>query len=135
MQLELASLEKALASLQRAIERTRQAPGDEELRDAVIQRFEYSYELCWKMLKRRLEMDSAIPTAIDALGFKDLIREAAERGLLNDPAAWFEYREQRNITAHTYNRAKAEAVYQTVLQFLPSARALLESLAAGNQAE
>ena len=43
---DLTSLEKALTSLQKAFERNGREPEDEELRDSVIQRFEYSYELC-----------------------------------------------------------------------------------------
>jgi len=52
--LDLTSLEKALTSLQKAIERYGREPEDEEVRDSVIQRFEYSYELCWKMLSKEL---------------------------------------------------------------------------------
>jgi len=53
--LDLSPLQKALASFQVAIERTEREASDETiddmLRDSVIQRFEYTYELCWKMLK------------------------------------------------------------------------------------
>ena len=48
--LDFISQEKALTSLQKTIERYGREPEDEEVRDSVIQRFEYSYELCWKML-------------------------------------------------------------------------------------
>jgi hypothetical protein len=51
MRLDLSSWKKALNSLERAIARSTASPADEELRDAVIQRFEYCYELSWKMLK------------------------------------------------------------------------------------
>jgi nucleotidyltransferase substrate binding protein (TIGR01987 family) len=55
MLLDLSSFDEALASLDRAAIRAQAAPADEDLRDAVIQRFEYTYELAWKMLKRHLE--------------------------------------------------------------------------------
>lgn len=124
------SLKKALASLKRAILRTQAAPGDEELRDAVIQRFEYSFELCWKMLKRQLEREAPSPSVIDTFSFQQLVREGAEKGLLTAPEAWFVYREQRNITSHTYDEDKANGVYQTAVQFLPDAEALLANLEA-----
>ena len=54
--LDLTSLRKALTSLEKAIHRHLQDPEDEEVRDSVIQRFEYSYELCWKMLSKELKM-------------------------------------------------------------------------------
>ena len=52
MKLDFSSLKKAVKSLGKAIARTQKAPSDEELRDAVIQRFEYTYELACKMMKR-----------------------------------------------------------------------------------
>ncbi|MGE5301646.1 MAG: nucleotidyltransferase substrate binding protein [Acidobacteriota bacterium] len=128
MTLDLSSFQKALGSLERAIRRSQAARGDEELRDSVIQRFGYTYELSWKMLKRQLEIDAPTPEMIDALGFRDLIREGAERGLIRDPAAWFEYREQRNITAHTYDEKKAAQVYMTALRFYGDALALFREL-------
>jgi hypothetical protein len=51
---DLTSLEKALTSLHKAIERYEREPEDEELRDRIIQRFGSSYELCWKMLSKEL---------------------------------------------------------------------------------
>ena len=41
---------------------------------------------------------------------------------------WFGYREQRNITSHTYDEKKAVSVYKTALKFLPDAKALLAVL-------
>jgi len=126
--LDLTSLEKALKSLTRAIERSQHVPEDEEIRDSVIQRFEYSYELSWRMIKRQLQLDLATPASIDAMSFKDMIREAAERGLIQNPEAWFEYRRQRNITSHAYDELKALSVYETALVFIHDANALLNEL-------
>lgn len=128
MKLDLGSFEKALASLERAIRRSSAEVNDEELRDAVIQRFEYTYELSWKMLKRRLEQDSPSPQQIDRLSFNDLLREAAERGMITNVRRWMEFREQRNITSHTYDRKKAESVYATALDFAKEAGELLAKL-------
>jgi nucleotidyltransferase substrate binding protein (TIGR01987 family) len=126
--LYLTSLEKALSSLERAIERSQKVPEDEEIRDCVIQRFEYTYELSWKMLKRQLKIDSQTPASIDAMAFKEMIREGAERGLINNPEAWFEYRRQRNVTSHAYDVTKAISVYETALTFLTDAKSLLQIL-------
>jgi len=126
--LDLTSLEKALTSLERAIERAKKNPQDEEVRDSVIQRFEYSYELSWKMLKRQLEIDSPVPASIDAMDFKSMIRESAQRGLLENPEAWFEYRRQRNITSRAYDEKKAIRVYETALIFVQDAKILLQNL-------
>jgi len=126
--LDLSSLQKALDSLAFAVERTEREKPDDMLRDSVIQRFEYSYELCWKMLKRRLEMDVPSPGAVDAMSFREMIREGAERGLIDDPVAWFNYREKRNLTSHTYDGEVARDVYQAALVFLTDAKNLLAAL-------
>ncbi|MGD9153575.1 MAG: nucleotidyltransferase substrate binding protein [Gammaproteobacteria bacterium] len=128
MALDLSSLAKAISSLERAIVRSRDNPRDEELRDAVIQRFEYTYELCWKMLKRQIELEAANPAEIDALSFRDLLREAAEKGMIDNIEKWFVYREQRNITSHTYDENKAESVKQTAFSFIDDAKNLLNTL-------
>jgi len=130
MRLDFTSLEKALASLSRAIQRSQAVRQDEELRDAVIQRFEYTYELCWKMLKRQLELEAPNPALIDTLSFRDVLREAAQVGMLRDVERWMDYREMRNITSHTYNDLKARNVYDAALEFYDDARALLEALVA-----
>jgi len=134
MPLDLSSFRKALASLARAIARSQQSLRDEELRDAVIQRFEFTFELAWKTMKRQLEQEVAEPASVDRLGFHDLLREAAERGLLADVEGWMEYRRQRNITAHTYDEDKAKSVYQTALRFYSAALALAEEVGRRNRA-
>ena len=107
--LDLTSLKKALTSLQKAIERYGLEPEDEEVRDSVIQRFEYSYELCWKMLSKELQQRTPSPSQTTNLDFKNLMREGSRFGLIDDPEVWFEYRRMRNITSHTYDEATAPA--------------------------
>jgi len=133
--LDLTPLQKALDSLLFAIERTEREKPDDMLRDSVIQRFEYTYELCWKMLKRRLEMDVPSPELIDAMSFRAMIREGAERGMIDDPVAWFDYRQKRNLTTHTYNEAVAKDVYQATLAFANDAQQLLAALLQRNADE
>lgn len=128
MNIDLTSFRKALDSLDRGLLRAQQAPDDEELRDGAIQRFEYSYELAWKSLKRVLEAEAASPDEIDLLSFRDLIRFGAERGLIDSPEDWFVFREERNISSHPYDEAKAAEVYNTALLFAVKARQLLEKL-------
>ncbi|HLC16238.1 MAG TPA: nucleotidyltransferase substrate binding protein [Thermodesulfovibrionia bacterium] len=128
MKLDFTSFKKALESLNRAILRSQNEPDDEELRDAVIQRFEYTYELSWKMLKRQIEHDSPTPSEIDRLSFRDLLRDGRERGLITDVEQWMDYREQRNITSHTYDEQKAESVYDSALSFYKDAKVLLDEL-------
>lgn len=130
MKLDLSSLQKALAALDRALARFATTPEDEELRDACIQRFEFTYELAWKMLKRRLERDLPNPQEVDGMSYRTLIRVGAEQGLIDDVSAWFVYRDKRNLTSHTYDAAKAAEVSACLPQFAADARRLLEKLEA-----
>ena len=126
--LELGSLEKAVRNLLIAIERWKTAPEDKEVRDSVVQRFEYTYELCHKMLRRQLQEVAANPSEMASLDYKALIREAAKFRLITHPENWFEYRRKRNLTSHTYNEDTAEDVASSALHFLQDAQDLLTSL-------
>ena len=128
MALDLSSLEKALNSLNRALVRATAAPDDEELRDACIQRFEYTFELSWKTLKRQLEEEVASPAEVDGYPFKQLFRVGGERGLVDDVAPWFDYREKRNLTSHVYDEEKARLVYSVISSFAGSTASLLARL-------
>ncbi len=134
MSLDVSSFDKAMDSLSRAITRAKNAPEDEELRDAVIHRFEVTFELAWKILKRQLEWEVAEPAAVNRLAFHDLLREAAKRGLLSKVEDWMEYRTQRNITAHTYDEDKAKSVCRSAIRFHPDAMALAEEVKRRNRA-
>ena len=99
--LDLTSLKKALTSLKKAVERYGREPEDDEVLDSVIQRFETSYELCWKILSKELQQRTPCQSKTLGLDFKSLVREGSRFGLIDDPEAWFEYRRMRNITSHT----------------------------------
>lgn len=102
------------------------------VRDSAIQRFEYTYELGIKMLKRQLEFVETSQNTVDELGFRDLIRLAAEKGYIEDANAWFEYRESQNITSHAYDEVKAEKIYTVLPAFAKDARKLLVALQNGS---
>lgn len=132
MNLDFSSFEKALSSLQRVLDRSRTVPGDEDIRDACIQRFEYTYELAFKMLKRQLEQDLPSSEELDQLAFKEMIRVGAERGLIAAPERWFDYRAKRNITSHTYDEEKAREVFTVLADFAADAADLLARLKSRN---
>jgi nucleotidyltransferase substrate binding protein (TIGR01987 family) len=128
MSLDFTPLEKAINSLNRALVRAVATLDDEELRDACIQRFEYTFELSWKMLKRQLEQELPSPTEVDGYSYRQLFRIGAERGLVQDVEAWFDYRELRNITSHTYDEEKAAKVFAALPTFVGHAEELLTRL-------
>jgi nucleotidyltransferase substrate binding protein (TIGR01987 family) len=94
----------------------------------AIQSFEFVFELSVSMLRRRLELESPISAKNSKDSYRDLIRHAAEYGLITDVQSWFRYREMRNRTSHIYNKEVATDVYRGTLQFAPDAHALLVEL-------
>jgi nucleotidyltransferase substrate binding protein (TIGR01987 family) len=123
-QIDFTSLRKAIATLAKALDAAKLRPKDEYVRDASIQRFEYTYELCVKSLRRQLTAMSDSPSEIDALGYRDMIRMGVERGLVKSEMPWFAYRELRNITSHVYDPAKARKVFGGLRRFLRDAKDL-----------
>lgn len=126
--LDFQPLSKAIQTLVAAVPEAENRPGDLLARDGCIQRFEYTYELCVKSIRRYLQDTADSPADIDALGYKDMLRVAVERGLIADALPWFGFRELRNITSHAYNPDKAAQVYRGIPSFLLEARALLKRL-------
>ncbi len=101
----------------------------EQLRNSVIQCFEFTYELSWKMLKRYLEETEASPADLDLATFQSLIRLGNERGLLrSDWRLWKTFRQARTDSSHTYDAAKAESVFAIAPEFLCEAQSLLQML-------
>ena len=79
---DITSLERAIQRLEEGLERYRSDTSDLQIRDGLIQRFEFTYELGCKTLKRYLEYTAANPALFDQMTFQDHIRTANEQGLL-----------------------------------------------------
>ena len=127
--LYLTPLECALDRLKEGWTRHLAHPDDEQLRDGLIQRFEFTYELSHKTLKRFLEANSASPEEYDRMGFPDMIRSASEAGLLKSAwPQWSVFRKMRNLTSHTYNEMTAKQVVATIPDFIAEAEFLLATL-------
>jgi nucleotidyltransferase substrate binding protein (TIGR01987 family) len=130
--LDLSPLQNALRQLRDGLALSARHPDESLMRDGVIQRFEFCYELSHKMLKRYLEQTAADPQAIDAMAFQTLIRTGSEQGLLlHGWEVWKDYRTARSITSHTYDEQKAMQVLAVVPAFLEEAEYLLVRLQQG----
>ena len=132
IQLDLTPLDNAIARLDEGWTRYQRDVSDTQIRDGLIQRFEFTYEISHKMLRRFLELTSANPTEFDGMAFQDMIRTGNERGLLlGDWPAWRKYREMRSRTSHTYDEEVAIEVVKGIPAFLQEAAHLLQRLRAG----
>lgn len=126
MTLDLTPLKDALAQVDAGLREAESDPDSQLRRDGVIQRFEYSHELALKFIRRVLE--TVYGDAVDQMAYNDVLRTAAERGLVDNVEAWFEYRAARNKTSHTYDALVAAEVYAAARPFLRDGRALLQKL-------
>ncbi len=130
-ELDFGPLGNAVARLREGLARHLREPADEQVRDGLIQRFEYTYELAHRMLRRYLRHVSASPALFDQMPFQDLIRLGNEHGLLlGDWPAWRRYRDLRARTSHTYAAAAAMAVVAGIPDFLKEAAHLFDTLTA-----
>jgi nucleotidyltransferase substrate binding protein (TIGR01987 family) len=114
--LSLDEYERALNRLEEALAQ----PKNDFIRDSVIQRFEFTVELGWKVAKKILGLSSSAP--------KVVIREMAQAGVIADPSIWFELLEARNLSSHSYNASIAEQIYSAAEGAIPEFRSLLQAL-------
>ena len=115
----LSDFEYALGRLRAALAK----PEDEYIRDATIQRFEFTFELAWKSIQgvARLEgRDCSTPRAAFSLAW--------EAHWIEDEDLWLDMLEARNKTTHTYREKTAEEVFSALPGFVPALEYLLRSL-------
>lgn len=130
MKLDLAPLANAISRLDEGLNTYARDPTQTLIRDGVIQRFEFTYEISHKMLKRYLRDSSPTPTQYDDMPFQDLIRSANEQGLLlSDWSHWKTFRDMRARTSLTYDEKIALDVVAGIPAFLEEARMLCERIA------
>lgn len=90
--------------------------------DGTIQRFEFTFELSWKLMQ-----DLCSYRGKDALGPTASIKTAAEVEIIDQPREWLSFLKDRNITTHTYREYDAAAIYQKVKHFPPLVDQLIAS--------
>jgi nucleotidyltransferase substrate binding protein (TIGR01987 family) len=101
-------LDRAAARLLEALRR----PPDAIVRDAAIQRFEFTFELLWKTLQLYLAHQGH-----DVPGPRQALKKSFAEGLIASPEEgdrWLAMLEDRNLTSHTYDERQAEAVFRRI---------------------
>jgi nucleotidyltransferase substrate binding protein (TIGR01987 family) len=129
MKLDTTSFGNAVQRLREGLARYEREPTDEQIRDGLIQRFEFTYELSHRILRRYLREIAASPDEIGRMPFADLIRTGNAEGLLRgDWPVWRRFREMRTRTTHTYDANTALLVVATIPAFLEEAEQLYGEL-------
>jgi nucleotidyltransferase substrate binding protein (TIGR01987 family) len=84
---------------------------DDIIKEGIIQRFEYTHELAWNVMKDFFD-DSGNN---DIFGSKDATREAFSAGLIVNGDIWMDMIKSRNKTSHTYNEETADDIFIKII--------------------
>lgn len=117
---KLDNYQKALKTLIEAMEKP---PVNLLERDGIIQRFEYCLEVSWNSAKKVLEFHefkSETP--------RNVFREMARIGWIDNPDSWIIFLEARNKTIHIYHEEVAQELFKLIPSFLEASKSLLETL-------
>ena len=121
-EIDFTNFENAINTLEEALSKNK--INDLE-RDGVIQRFEYTFELSWKLVRKILV---AFGRSVVSSSPKPILRSALEEGFIDDVGKWFAFLEARNMSTHIYSEKESEKVFNAAKEFLPEAKKLLKRL-------
>lgn len=107
----LATFGKALARMDEVVTLWHSRKLSDLERDGMIQRFEYTQELAWKLLKNYIEYQGEAQLG----GSRDTIRQAFRLGLIENSEPWFDMLESRNLTSHVYDEATEMTVIERIV--------------------
>ena len=106
-----ANFEKAFRRLKDAVELSETRALSDLEEQGLIQGFEYTFELAWKVLKDYLEY-----MQVDAKFPREVIKKGFEYDLVDDGEVWLDMLAKRNLMAHAYDEAKAQTAYALIRQ-------------------
>lgn len=137
-----ANFQKALRKFIKAVEVVNENTSDtfssnktvaEILKEGLIQRFEYTHQLAWNVMKDYAEYQGNNEIS----GSRDATREAFKMGLIMDAENWMDMIKSRNETSHTYNEATADEIIHKIINrysnLLMDFNQKMESLKTGRQ--
>ncbi len=84
---------------------------DEIIKEGLIQRFEYTHELAWNVMRDYAQYQGNTNVG----GSRDATREAFQLQLVSDGEIWMDMIGSRNKTSHTYNEETADEIYSKIL--------------------
>lgn len=127
--LDFTALENSLQRLGKVVEIYKKNPQDTIVRDSLIQRFEFTYSITLKTLRKYFIERAFIVDDVNKLSFNEMVRTAMQLNLLkSDLAKWTEFREMRNLISHTYDENVALKVSGIVPDFYEEITYLLKEL-------
>lgn len=114
------SFKKAVGKLDDVLKQKK----NEYIRDSAIQRFEFTFELAWKVLQANIQEQG-----LQGNSPREAIKGAFQAGLIDENPLWLRSLELRNLTTPTYNEKTAEEIYLALPALLRLYQNLLKKLA------
>lgn len=127
------ALENAEKRLQEMLARYNKEHEDEAVRDSVIQRFEFTYSIALKTLRKYFIERAFVLEEVNQMSFNEMIRTASQLNLLvSNLEKWTVYREMRNMTSYTYDEEIALQVVSIIPDFSKEIAYLITRLKESN---
>ena len=127
--LDFTALENTINRLGEALKRYEREKTDDVVRDSVIQRFEFTYSIALKTLRKYFIERAFVIDDVNNLSFNEMIRIASKLNLIkSDLEKWTQYRTMRNLTSHTYDEEIALKVVGIVPDFYEEISFLLTKM-------
>ena len=132
--LNIDQLQRCRRTLDSSLTLYQQAPegsiDQEVFRNAIVKGYELTQETAFKLLKKALKAYGHGGKKLEATPIKDVLRLAAVHGLmtLEEVQRWFQYRDNRNSTAHDYGEHFANETLSLIPPFLQDIATLTEVL-------
>lgn len=112
--MNITRIKELYSDFKKALKRTTEALKENPSRssiivDGTIQRFEFTFELAWKLAKAILNYNG-----IEADNPRAVLKEAFKAKIIGDGAAWIDMLEDRNKTSHIYDEKQALVIYKKI---------------------
>ena len=117
--IKLTDLKSALESLREGVNKTK----DDLDRDGVIQRFEFTFELLWKVIQ-----EYAKYKGIESASPRDAFRVAGDLGIIDNPNTWFDFLKDRNLTTHLYSEEDAVKIFSHISSFITEVEKIISKI-------
>ena len=93
-------------------------------RAGIIQFFEMTFELAWKVLKDYLEAQEYLVKSP-----RETVKQACQIGLIDNGHVWMDALSNRNLTTHTYDEELANKMTNEIItMYLPELDKMYEKL-------
>jgi nucleotidyltransferase substrate binding protein (TIGR01987 family) len=104
------NFENAFVSFKEAVDEQGNTT-NELIKAGIIQRFEFTHELSWKVMKDFLIFEGIQ----NIIGSRSAVREALNKDLISNGQVWMDMIETRNITVHAYNEEILDTEFNKII--------------------